>query len=327
MSPIFSIIIPVYNVAPYLRECLDSVLAQDFADFEVICVDDGSTDGSGVILDECSIRDNRFKVVHQKNSGVSAARNTALEISVGEWVLFLDADDILVPSCLKSLNDVVVRNGHLDIIQFGQNVFTTTCQPVNRNPERSKWLVVSSKCNIPVQFTLNHFQSKLYKRSIFKDVRFPDFIIGEDLVFLAKIIQNVDMMGFLDLPLYGYRIRPGSAMHADVSERFIKMKIAYSAELVRVIYSGRKKFPVCALRQCLNVLTEGVAYDCKVKGVALYKQVVTDWINALRSIVVLPGLPLFQKLRILTFINYECWPLAIVLFVLPFRIKMMGLHR
>lgn len=93
MMPFFTIIIPVYNGAPYLRECLDSVLAQTFADWEVICVNDGSTDGSGAILDEYAARDRRFRVIHQSNAGVSAARNKALDEAHGEWICFLDSDD------------------------------------------------------------------------------------------------------------------------------------------------------------------------------------------------------------------------------------------
>ena len=101
MTPYFSIIIPVYNVAPYLRECLDSVLAQTFTDWEAICVDDGSTDGSGVILDEYAAKDKRFRVIHQPNAGVSAARNMALDVAKGEWFLFLDGDDILREDSLE----------------------------------------------------------------------------------------------------------------------------------------------------------------------------------------------------------------------------------
>ena len=89
----FSIVIPVYNVAPYLRECLDSLLAQTCADWEAVCVDDGSTDSSGAILDEYAAKDSRFVVVHQENRGVSAARNKGLDIAKGEWLVFLDGDD------------------------------------------------------------------------------------------------------------------------------------------------------------------------------------------------------------------------------------------
>lgn len=94
MKPFFSIVIPVYNVAPYLRECLDSVRAQTFTDWECICVDDGSTDESPAILDGYAETDPRFRVVHQPNAGVSAARNKGLDEAKGEWIGFLDADDI-----------------------------------------------------------------------------------------------------------------------------------------------------------------------------------------------------------------------------------------
>ena len=99
--PYFSIVIPVYNVAPYLRECLDSALAQTFSDWEAICVDDGSTDGSGEILDEYAAKDGRFKVIHQKNAGVSAARNFGIDAAVGEYVTFLDGDDAYDRSWLE----------------------------------------------------------------------------------------------------------------------------------------------------------------------------------------------------------------------------------
>ena len=91
--PYFSIIIPVYNVAPYLRECLDSVLKQTFTDWEAICIDDGSTDESGAILDEYAAKDKRFRVIHQANAGVSAARNAALDKVQGEWDDFCRAAD------------------------------------------------------------------------------------------------------------------------------------------------------------------------------------------------------------------------------------------
>lgn len=100
--PKFSIIIPVYNAARYLRECLDSVVAQTYTDFEVICVDDGSTDGSGAILDEYAAKDRHFRVIHQPNAGAWAARNAALEVAQGEWITFVDADDRIRPGWLEN---------------------------------------------------------------------------------------------------------------------------------------------------------------------------------------------------------------------------------
>ena len=120
MTPFFSIIIPVYNVAPYLRECLDSVLAQTFTDWEAICVDDGSTDDSGAILDEYVARDKRFRVIHQKNAGVSAARNRALQVALGEWITFLDGDDRFEVGRLAALYGVVLGHGDVDWIRETQ---------------------------------------------------------------------------------------------------------------------------------------------------------------------------------------------------------------
>lgn len=101
-APKFSIIIPVYNVAPYLRKCLDSVIGQAFTDWEAICVDDGSTDESGRIINGYAQKDQRIKVIHQKNAGLSAARNSGMEAATGEWVCFLDGDDTLSSNWLSS---------------------------------------------------------------------------------------------------------------------------------------------------------------------------------------------------------------------------------
>lgn len=116
MTPLFSIIIPVYNVAPYLRECLDSVLAQTFTDWEALCVDDGSTDDSGAILDEYAAKDSRFRVFHQLNAGVSAARNRALDVASGEWVTFLDGDDRFKVVRLANLSKVISMHKEVDWI-------------------------------------------------------------------------------------------------------------------------------------------------------------------------------------------------------------------
>ena len=118
MNPFFSIIIPVYNVAPYLRECLNSVLAQTFTDWEAICVDDGSTDGSGAILDEYVAKDKRCKVIHQKNAGVSAARNAALAVAQGAWIGFVDGDDAIAPNWLEIANNAVADENHPDWVRL-----------------------------------------------------------------------------------------------------------------------------------------------------------------------------------------------------------------
>ena len=111
----FSVIIPVCNVAQYLREGLDSIVAQSYQDWECICVDDGSTDESGAILDEYAARYRRFKVVHQTNAGVSAARNRALELARGDFITFLDSDDRFEPDFIELAMRDLVADPELDL--------------------------------------------------------------------------------------------------------------------------------------------------------------------------------------------------------------------
>ena len=116
-NPQISVIVPVYNAEKWLRRCVDSILAQTFTDFELLLIDDGSTDGSPAICDEYAQRDSRIKVFYQKNSGVSAARNSGLDHARGEWILFVDADDYLY-------EDVVSEKFTPRRSQIGANHFT-----------------------------------------------------------------------------------------------------------------------------------------------------------------------------------------------------------
>ena len=115
--PKISVIIPVYNAEQYLRKCLDSVVSQTFRDIEIICVDDGSTDGSGAILDEYAAKDNRIVVIHQANAGVAAARNTGLKSAQGEYLAFLDSDDAYNPQLCELAYNRACQSG-ADIVKF-----------------------------------------------------------------------------------------------------------------------------------------------------------------------------------------------------------------
>ena len=114
-SPIISVIVPVYNVEQYLPHCIDSILTQTFTDFEVLLIDDGSTDNSGRICDEYAKKDNRIRVFHKENGGVSSARNVGLDNAEGEFLGFVDGDDILSPVylmiLLKALEDFLLSDG------------------------------------------------------------------------------------------------------------------------------------------------------------------------------------------------------------------------
>ena len=115
--PKISVIVPIYNVEKYLPHCVDSILEQTFFDLEVILVDDGSTDRCGAICDEYATKDNRVIVIHEVNSGVSVARNKGIDLSRGEYISFVDGDDILATNYYEILYDVIIENQRVEKIR------------------------------------------------------------------------------------------------------------------------------------------------------------------------------------------------------------------
>ena len=125
MKDVISVIVPVYNVSAYLPECLDSILSQDYEKLEVILIDDGSTDDSGAICDAYAQRDNRIRVIHQKNGGAAAAKNAGLRAATGEYLSFADSDDFLEPGAYAYMMSLLKENG-ADIVRCAfQNRFRT----------------------------------------------------------------------------------------------------------------------------------------------------------------------------------------------------------
>ncbi len=118
-TPLLSVIVPVYNVAPYLEQCLDSILSQSYTALEVIVVDDGSTDGSGAVCDAYAERDARIRIIHQANAGLSAARNAAMDVMHGDFFVCVDSDDWLPEDALEQPMNVLSANPLIDILELG----------------------------------------------------------------------------------------------------------------------------------------------------------------------------------------------------------------
>ena len=224
MKTLVSIIIPVYNVAPYLRECLDSVLAQKFGDWEAICVDDGSTDGSSAILDEYALNDKRFRIIHQKNAGVSATRNVALDLAIGEWLAFVDADDLLPVDSLAHLlsmaKDVDAKVVIGTVVRFG-NGHEVTVGPAEDGQYSPEDLYV--KYNSLCAWSCG----KIYKRSLWDGVRFPVGIAySEDRYILHKFLYRFPRVPVVANPVYRYRRRADSAYGAAWKPAMLQCRYA-----------------------------------------------------------------------------------------------------
>ena len=213
VTPIFSIIIPVYNVAPYLRECLDSVLAQTFTDWEAICVDDGSTDGSGAILDEYAAKDTRFCVIHQSNAGVSAARNAALDTEKGGWFLFLDGDDVLRSDGLE-LFVPYISSGECDGILVHPYIPFWNGGEIPPRIIKTNVLVKSATKEdlIFSPYAANGFPfSRIYKKELFAHLRFPVGVkMAEDVYFWFDALCVPAKWKIINAEYYLYRQRTDS---------------------------------------------------------------------------------------------------------------------
>lgn len=180
-KPFFSVIVPVYNVEKYLHRCVDSILAQSYSDFEVLLVDDGSIDKSGAISDDYALKDNRIRVFHQANAGVSAARNKGIDEAKGEYVIFVDSDDyLLVDRLLHVWNNT---KGHPDVISVDKDAVLCLGSNVLRlNKEIYLW---ASKMEV--------VWNAAYKRIILFEghVRFLYSIVhGEDSLFFLEFLNH-----------------------------------------------------------------------------------------------------------------------------------------
>lgn len=215
----FSVIVPVYNAAKYLRPCIDSVLNQTERDWECVCVDDGSKDESGKILDEYAAKDPRFKVIHQTNAGVSAARNAALNVVQGDWITWLDADDMYARDRLEVAR-VIIEKEHPDLVRF-RTYFGPT-EGTEYRPSEDKRLTYrvivganAKKWGWWVLAPGGMVWTWIARRELLTGVRFPvGMRIKEDSIYCAMIANRLERFVQSEYPACYYRQIEGSAMHS-----------------------------------------------------------------------------------------------------------------
>jgi glycosyltransferase EpsH len=211
-----SVIIPVYNTEQHLRQCLDSVLAQSFTDFEIILVDDGSTDGSELICDEYAQKDSRVRVIHQTNQGVSPARNAAMKIAEGKYITFIDSDDFVDDGFFMHAYNTLEKNGCelyisgliREFYDKDGHVFQTLVYSVN---ESHDYTVREFLEDLGVNYEIDAIYGtcdKFYRRSIIEehDITYDVTMnIGEDTTFNFEYLKYVNKIHFTSLSFYHYR--------------------------------------------------------------------------------------------------------------------------
>ena len=198
-----SLIIPVYNVERYLARCLDSVLAQTERDFEAICVDDGSTDGSHKILLDYAMRDKRIRIYVQENKGLSGARNTGLDAATGEWVAFLDPDDYLPPNALATFLRVAEESGESVVVSayYEKDSHQSTADKL---PPRWKRMAPALKQLVGKRKMQSSAWNKFYRADLLKNRRFIEGIYFEDWPFVTELFGDLASFALVEAPCYVY---------------------------------------------------------------------------------------------------------------------------
>lgn len=219
-----TVIIPVYNTAAYLPECLDSVLNQTYRDLQIILVNDGSSDNSGAICDEYAAKDGRITVIHQKNQGVSAARNKGLELLKGEWVSFIDSDDWLEPDMYFSMLNDAEKN-KADIVACDIYVEENDRQHIeniwhSHLKETEKPFSDEDKYLLGFAYVPSLW-NKLISAKLIDGIEFStQYAYGEDALFLCSAAIKADRIKALPKLLYHYRIeREGNVVSASINPR------------------------------------------------------------------------------------------------------------
>lgn len=242
-----SVIVPIYNVEPYLRQCIDSVLAQIYTDLEILLVDDGSTDGSGTIADSYS--DPRIRVYHTTNRGLSAARNLGIEKSTGDYLFFIDSDDWIEPDAISTALSSIDT---ADILCFSS-------QPAIYTGHDAMIAVLNNQISTAAW-------EKMYKKKCFSSIRFPEGRICEDTATIYKVFRESSQVKCINYCGYHYRYRSDSLSHTHDKKNILDFWFAQSDRYVDCKEIMDEETRAKLLEHCAFAITRAWAWRNSVPG-------------------------------------------------------------
>ena len=267
-----SVIIPFYNLERYVRECLDSVVAAakrtDDVSLEVICVDDGSTDATGRILDEYAAGHNpqfsifnfQFSILHQPNGGEGAARNAGLAAANGEWVTFLDGDDVWLPDMLHEAMRKLTAHHDADIIGFRFLPFNDGSPRPEPVAAKRAEIVFDAADGVPSKAIceLGVFPT-FFRKERFGSLRFSALPLGADRLYVAQCLSVANKVVMSDAGVHGYRIREGSMARAVWNARKIRSMIDFASGSLAAFVASERKVGREGSNYLMDVLTSVTA--------------------------------------------------------------------
>ncbi len=271
-----SIIVPVYNAEEYLDRCLDSIYEQSFTSYEVILVDDGSTDSSPMICDRYSSTDPRFRTVHKENGGVSSARNAGINLAKGEYLMFVDSDDALLPDALERMMEGVVDE---DVVIGGYTAFIGGVPGREVLPRRTRSYRgeemnsffednIRKNCEM-----LDAPWSKMFRRKAVGSLRFcEDLSYAEDKLFVFSFLSVCQSAHTCDVPVYAYFIRPGSLGSDVASDRHLMQLRRFLPLYSDVLASLAARFPASVKLNSLYHKDLVCRYSCRILTIFLKRR-------------------------------------------------------
>ena len=224
-QPLISMIIPVYNTGKYLESCLDSVCRQSCRDLEILLVDDGSTDKSPALCDSYAVKDPRIRVFHQENRGLSMARNKGLQYASGEYICYVDSDDLLHPDYAETMIGAIRKTG-AEAAKCGMETFPDEAEPFLGGKDQPSLITVSGYGfleNMLDNIWSCNCNGMIYHHSVIEGLTFEKDRLCEDVMYNCQAADRISQMVFVESELYGYRENPDSLMRQKLSRKSIDM--------------------------------------------------------------------------------------------------------
>lgn len=300
---LISIVVPVYNVEKYLKRCIESILNQTYKNIEIILVDDGATDNSGKMCDDFLNLDNRIKVIHKRNGGLSDARNHGIEIAKGKYIGFIDSDDYIESKMYELLYKNIVAN-NADISICDRFINYEDGRQIIKNKKEEKF-VMNKKEGLIELNSFKHFDmavwNKLYKIELFKEIKFPVGKISEDYYTMYKLFDKSNVIVYDSTPMYHYYQREGSisrtkamnTAYLDASKSQVEYFQQYHPELLYIAYTSYVFANIAHLNKFINY---NIKYE-KNMALELKKEVK----KYLRYVLKNPYISKFKKFQAIVF--------------------------
>lgn len=276
MNPLVSVVIPVYNVEPYLYECVTSVVEQTYTNIEIILVDDGSTDNSGMLCDEFALSDSRICVFHKKNGGLSDARNYGIRQSHGSLISFIDSDDYVSSDYIMHLYQALVK-GKTDIATTSICIFHDGESPKEYKRNAATFHVYDACDALEDMLYMRHLEPnafpKIYKKELFGTIQYPVGKLYEDIATTTRLIDKVGKIAYLDEKDYYYRIRPNSIQTAsfnpkklDLLDQLSVVKSIVQTKYPDAIGAYYSKEQSALFNLCMNIPQNSMGQVQEIRG-------------------------------------------------------------